>query len=74
MPRSRYPGRRAAPDRAKEAGADLAAEVHGFGMRLGTWITDDPAEATALFRAGVDAVATNDPGAIVAARAEAGLA
>ena len=58
----------------QDAGASLVEEVHGFGMRLGTWITDDPIEATAFFRAGVDAVATNDPGAIVAARAEAGLA
>ena len=42
--------------------------VHATGLRLGTWITDDPAEALALFEAGVDAVATNDPGAVVAAR------
>lgn len=42
--------------------------VHAAGLRLGTWITDDPAEALALFEAGVDAVATNDPGAVVVAR------
>jgi glycerophosphoryl diester phosphodiesterase len=53
------------------AGSSLADLVHGAGMRLGTWITDDPAEAVALMRAGVDAVATNDPAAIVAARTEA---
>lgn len=53
------------------AGSSLADEVHGAGMRLGTWITDDPAEAIALWRAGVDAVATNDPAAIVTARKEA---
>jgi len=53
------------------AGPSLADRVHGAGMRLGTWITDDPAEAVALMRAGVDAVATNDPAAIVMARAEA---
>lgn len=58
----------------QEAGAGLAEDVHAFGMRLGTWITDDPAVAVALMRAGVDAVATNDPAAVVAARAEAGLA
>jgi len=43
-------------------------EVHAAGLRLGTWLTDDPSEALALFRAGVDAVATNDPAAVVAVR------
>jgi glycerophosphoryl diester phosphodiesterase len=41
------------------------------GIRLGVWITDDPAEAVALMRLGVDAVATNDPARVVAARREA---
>ena len=53
------------------AGATLADEVHASGMRLGTWITDDPAVAVELMRAGVDAIATNDPAAIVGARNEA---
>ena len=53
------------------AGPSLAERVHGAGMRLGTWITDDPAEAVAAMRAWVDAVATNDPAAIVAARTAA---
>ncbi len=61
-------------DRVREAGPGLAAEAHAAGMRLGTWLTDDPDEAVALMRAGVDAVATNDPAAAVAARAAAGLA
>jgi glycerophosphoryl diester phosphodiesterase len=60
--------------RVQEAGPSLAQDVHAFGMLLGTWITDDPSVAVALMRAGVDAVATNDPAAVVAARAEAGLA
>jgi glycerophosphoryl diester phosphodiesterase len=50
------------------APSGFADRVHGGGLRLGTWVSDDPAEAVALMRAGVDAVATNDPGAIVAAR------
>lgn len=50
---------------------ELATEVHGAGMSLGAWITDDPTMAVTLFRAGLDAVATNDPAAIVAARHEA---
>jgi glycerophosphoryl diester phosphodiesterase len=52
----------------------LVEEAHAMGMRLGTWLVDDPAAAVELFRAGVDAVATNDPASVVAARAEAGLA
>jgi len=45
--------------------------VHRAGLRLGTWIVDEPSAAVSLLRAGVDAVATNDPRAIVAARREA---
>ena len=40
------------------AGPSLAQETHDLGMRLGTWITDDPAVAVELMRSGVDAVAT----------------
>jgi glycerophosphoryl diester phosphodiesterase len=56
------------------AGAVLAApdgsieRIHDGGLRIGTWVSDDPDEAMALMRLGVDAVATNDPAAIVAAR------
>ncbi len=39
-------------------------EAHRAGLLLGTWITDDAAEAIVLFDAGVDAVATNDPRAV----------
>jgi glycerophosphoryl diester phosphodiesterase len=53
------------------AGPSLPHEAHELGMRLGTWITDDPVVAVGLMRAGVDAVATNDPAAVVAARREA---
>jgi glycerophosphoryl diester phosphodiesterase len=56
------------------AGAVLRAE-DGFGeealaagMLVGAWIADDPALADALWDAGVTAVATNDPAAIVSAR------
>ena len=55
----------------REAGEGYPSQVHDAGLRLGTWIADDPADAVALLRAGVDAVATNDPAAIVAARREA---
>jgi glycerophosphoryl diester phosphodiesterase len=54
-----------------KAGTSFADDVHASGMRLGTWITDDAVVAVDLMRAGVDAIATNDPAAIVAARIEA---
>lgn len=46
-------------------GARSPGSAHAAGLLLGTWITDDPEVAAALFDAGVDAVATNDPRAIV---------
>lgn len=49
----------------------FAARAHEAGLRVAAWNTEDPAEARALWRSGVDAVATNDPAAIVAARTEA---
>ena len=54
-------------DRVRAAGPSFAEAVHDTGLLLGTWITDDPDEARALLATGVDAVATNDPAAIVAA-------
>ena len=56
--------------KVREAGPSFPAVVHAQGMLLGTWLTDDPGEAVALFASGVDAVATNDPRRIVAACAE----
>ena len=50
------------------AGEAFVAKAHGYGMRIGAWLTDDPAEATALFSMGVDAVATNNPAVLVTAR------
>lgn len=61
-------------DRLRDAGAAIVDEVHASGMRLGTWVVDDPTAAVELMRRGVDAVATNDPAALVAVRATAGLA
>ena len=54
-----------------EADASFPGEVHDAGLLLGTWITDDPAEAVALSRSGVDALATNDPRGIAAALSQA---
>ncbi|HZB78563.1 MAG TPA: glycerophosphodiester phosphodiesterase family protein [Actinomycetota bacterium] len=51
-----------------DAGQEFPREVHEAGLLLGIWIADDPATAGTLFRWGVDAVATNDPRAIVRVR------
>jgi glycerophosphoryl diester phosphodiesterase len=50
------------------AGEGFGDEARAAGVAVGVWIVDDPAAAVSLWRAGVDAVATNDPSAIVAAR------
>jgi glycerophosphoryl diester phosphodiesterase len=49
-------------------GEQVVAEAHAAGLRLGVWITDEPTEAVRLWEAGVDAVATNDPASLTAAR------
>jgi glycerophosphoryl diester phosphodiesterase len=51
-----------------EAGDGFGARVHDGGALLGVWITDDPETARRLFEFGADAVATNDPRAIVPVR------
>jgi glycerophosphoryl diester phosphodiesterase len=51
-----------------DAGTGSAEEVHRAGLLLGIWIADDPETARTLFELGVDAVATNDPRAIVGVR------
>jgi len=52
--------------RVRDSADRTAGAAHRAGLLLGTWITDDPAEAVALFEAGVDAVATNDPRSLAA--------
>ncbi|MGH2641836.1 MAG: glycerophosphodiester phosphodiesterase [Actinomycetota bacterium] len=53
-----------------EAGDGFADRVHASGALLGVWIADDPDTARRLFELGADAVATNDPRAIVPVRDE----
>jgi glycerophosphoryl diester phosphodiesterase len=50
------------------AGSAFVERAHGSGVRVGTWVVDDPQEAVRFVEMGVDAVATNDPTTIVAAR------
>ena len=50
------------------AGEDLVREAHRDGVRVGTWVTDDPDTLEMLFSWGVDAVACNDPAAAIAVR------
>ena len=49
------------------AGRALVARAHEAGLRVGTWIVDDPDIASRLASWDVDAVATNDPVRVVAA-------
>jgi glycerophosphoryl diester phosphodiesterase len=51
-----------------EAGDGFGDRVHEAGALLGVWIADDPETARRLFELGADAVATNDPRAIVPIR------
>jgi glycerophosphoryl diester phosphodiesterase len=51
-----------------EADDGFSDRVHAAGTLLGVWIADDPETARRLFELGADAVATNDPRAIVLAR------
>jgi glycerophosphoryl diester phosphodiesterase len=53
-----------------EAGDRFAERSHATGVLLGVWIADDPDTARRLFELGADAVATNDPRAIVPVRNE----
>jgi glycerophosphoryl diester phosphodiesterase len=54
-----------------DAGESFIEEAHAAGLLVGTWIVDDPDRAVALMLKGIDAVATNDPARIVAARRSA---
>ena len=54
-----------------DAPEGFAERAHRAGMRVGTWISDDPDQAIGLMRSGIDAVATNDPGGILTARRRA---
>jgi glycerophosphoryl diester phosphodiesterase len=56
--------------RVLDAGQGFADQVHDGDALLGVWIADDPETARRLFVLGADAVATNDPRAIVTVRNE----
>jgi glycerophosphoryl diester phosphodiesterase len=58
-------------DRLREAGDGFTTNIHDAGLLVGTWVVDDPEIAVSLMRADVDAIATNEPAALVNARAEA---
>lgn len=60
------PGTRA----AIPAGPSFVDEVHGAGLRLGTWTVDDPETVRMLLDRGFDAVASNDPGMALAVLAD----
>jgi glycerophosphoryl diester phosphodiesterase len=49
------------------AGEQIVTRASSAGLRLGTWIVDDPATAGMLVTWGLAAIATNDPRTIVPA-------
>ena len=49
---------------------ELATLVHGAGLKLATWVVDDPAELERLARFGLYAVGTNRPGVLLQALAD----
>ncbi|MGH2711426.1 MAG: glycerophosphodiester phosphodiesterase [Actinomycetota bacterium] len=51
-----------------EAGEGLVDEAHRDGVRVGTWVADDPQTLETLFGWGVDAVASNDPALAIEVR------
>ena len=50
------------------AGGSAVEHAHAAGVRIGTWVVDDPGRAGELFAWGIDAVATNDPATITPIR------
>jgi glycerophosphoryl diester phosphodiesterase len=50
---------------------ELIATAHALSVLVGTWTVDDPDEAERLFRAGLDALAANDPAVALGARTRA---
>ncbi len=50
------------------AGEDFVREAHDSGIRVGSWVVDEPETMATLFGWGVDAVASNDPRLAVGVR------
>ena len=48
----------------------IADEVHGAGLRLATWVVDEPSELKALARFGLYGVGSNRPGVLLQALAD----
>lgn len=57
-----------------QLGATTVAAAHDAGFSVLVWTVDDPARATDLAVAGVDALCTNDPRTLAGAMAKGGLA
>jgi glycerophosphoryl diester phosphodiesterase len=49
---------------------DLRAQVREVGLKLGTWVVDDPEELRALSRFELYGVASNRPGVLLEALAD----
>ena len=55
-------------DAVEREGVSFLSRAHDQGVRVAAWTVDNPGRAAALFRLGIDALATNDPAAIVPIR------
>ena len=55
-------------DAVETGGRDFTRACRASGIRVGTWTVDEPDRIARFFEMGVDAVATNDPGAAISAR------
>jgi glycerophosphoryl diester phosphodiesterase len=51
-----------------DGAAEFIDGAHRAGLRIGVWVVDDADQAAGFLKAGIDAVATNDPAPIVRAR------
>jgi glycerophosphoryl diester phosphodiesterase len=49
---------------------ELAERVHAAGLKLATWVVDEPAELKALSRFGLFGVGSNRPGVLMQALAD----
>ena len=53
-------------DALLEEGPSFVEKAHARKIRVGTWVVDDESTQETMFRWGVDAVASNDPGSAIA--------
>lgn len=55
----------------RDATADVIAEAHSLGLKVGAWTLDEPAEMQALASRGIDAICTDRPDVVKQAASRA---